>query len=45
MDAIPRIEPVSYTHLIAMFARLTGTELVTIGEDPTEADHQIFFMK
>ena len=30
---------------IAMFARLTGTELVTIGEDTTEADLQKFFMK
>lgn len=28
---------------IAMFARLTGTELVTIGEDTTEADLQKFF--
>ena len=25
---------------IAMFARLTGTELITIGEDTTEAYHQ-----
>ncbi len=30
---------------IAMFARLTGTELVTIGDDTTEADLQKFFMK
>lgn len=30
---------------IAMFARLTGTELITIGEDTTEADLQRFFMK
>ena len=30
---------------IAMFARLTGTELITIGEDTTEADLQKFFMK
>ena len=30
---------------IAMFARLTGTELVTIGEDTTEADLQKFFVK
>lgn len=29
---------------IAMFARLTGTELVTIGDDTTEADLQKFFM-
>ncbi|SKC08647.1 L-arabinose isomerase [Lachnospiraceae bacterium] len=29
---------------IAMFARLTGTELITIGEDTTEADLQKFFM-
>ena len=30
---------------IAMFARLTGTELVTIGDDTTDADLQKFFMK
>ncbi len=30
---------------IAMFARLTGTELVTIGDDTTEADLQKFFMR
>jgi L-arabinose isomerase len=30
---------------IAMFARLTGTELVTIGDDTTKADLQKFFMK
>ncbi|MEE3357861.1 MAG: L-arabinose isomerase, partial [Lachnospiraceae bacterium] len=30
---------------IAMFAKLTGTELITIGEDTTEADLQRFFMK
>ena len=30
---------------IAMFARLTGTELITIGEDTTEADLQKFFTK
>ena len=30
---------------IAMFARLTGTELVTIGDDTTEADLQKFFTK
>ncbi len=30
---------------IAMFARLTGTELITIGDDTTEADLQKFFMK
>lgn len=30
---------------IAMFARLTGTELITIGEDITEADLQRFYMK
>ena len=30
---------------IAMFARLTGTELITIGEDTSEADLQKFFMK
>ena len=30
---------------IAMFARLTGTELVTIGDDTTEADLNAFFMK
>ncbi len=29
---------------IAMFARLTRTELITIGEDTTEADLQKFFM-
>ncbi len=29
---------------IAMFARLTGTELVTIGDDTTEEDLQKFFM-
>ena len=29
---------------IAMFARLTQTELITIGEDTTEADLQKFFM-
>lgn len=29
---------------IAMFARLTGTELITIGDDTTEADLQKFFM-
>lgn len=28
---------------IAMFARLTGTELITIGDDTTEADLQKFF--
>ena len=30
---------------IAMFARLTGTELITIGDDTTKADLQKFFMK
>lgn len=30
---------------IAMFARLTGTELITIGDDTTEADLQKYFMK
>ena len=30
---------------IAMFARLTGTELITIGDDTTEADMQKFFMR
>ena len=30
---------------IAMFARLTGTELICIGDDTTEADLQKFFMK
>jgi len=30
---------------IAMFARLTKTELITIGEDTTEADLQRFFTK
>ncbi|MBQ6148364.1 MAG: L-arabinose isomerase [Mogibacterium sp.] len=30
---------------IAMFARLTGTELVAIGDDTTKADLQKFFMK
>jgi L-arabinose isomerase len=30
---------------IAMFARLTGTELITIGDDTTEADLRKFFMK
>lgn len=30
---------------IAMFARLTGTELVVIGDDTTKADLQKFFMK
>jgi len=30
---------------IAMFARLTGTELITIGDDTTEADLQKFFTK
>ncbi len=30
---------------IAMFARLTGTELIAIGDDTTEADLQKFFMK
>ncbi len=30
---------------IAMFARLTGTELITIGDDTTEADLQKFFIK
>ena len=30
---------------IAMFARLTGTELITIGDDTTEADLQRFFTK
>ena len=30
---------------IAMFARLTKTELITIGDDTTEADLQKFFMK
>jgi len=30
---------------IAMFARLTGTELITIGDDTTEADLQKFFAK
>ncbi|MEE3438235.1 MAG: L-arabinose isomerase, partial [Lachnospiraceae bacterium] len=30
---------------IAMFARLTGTELITIGDDTTEADLQKFFMR
>ena len=29
---------------IAMFARLTGTELITIGDDTTEADLQKFFL-
>ena len=29
---------------IAMFARLTGTELITIGDDTTEADLRKFFM-
>lgn len=29
---------------IAMFAKLTGTELITIGDDTTEADLQKFFM-
>jgi L-arabinose isomerase len=29
---------------IAMFAKLTNTELITIGEDTTEADLQKFFM-
>ena len=29
---------------IAMFARLTGTELICIGDDTTEADLQKFFM-
>ena len=29
---------------IAMFARLTGTELITIGDDTTETDLQKFFM-
>ena len=29
---------------IAMFARLTGTELITIGDDTTEEDLQKFFM-
>ena len=29
---------------IAMFARLTGTELVTIGDDTTQSDLQRFFM-
>ena len=29
---------------IAMFARLTGTELICIGDDTTEADLQRFFM-
>ncbi|MBR0399757.1 MAG: L-arabinose isomerase [Mogibacterium sp.] len=30
---------------IAMFARLTGTELVTIGDDTTKADLSKFYMK
>ena len=30
---------------IAMFARLTGTELITIGDDTTEPDLQRFFTK
>ncbi len=30
---------------IAMFARLTGTELICIGEDTTEADLQKFYMR
>ncbi|MBQ7371044.1 MAG: L-arabinose isomerase, partial [Blautia sp.] len=30
---------------IAMFARLTGTELITIGDETTEKDLQKFFMK
>lgn len=30
---------------IAMFARLTGTELIAIGDDTTEADLQKFFTK
>lgn len=30
---------------IAMFARLTGTELIVIGDDTTEADLQKFFTK
>ena len=30
---------------IAMFARLTGTELITIGDDTTKSDLQGFFMK
>jgi len=30
---------------IAMFARLTGTELITIGDDTTDADLQKFFTK
>lgn len=30
---------------IAMFARLTGTELILIGDDTTEADLQKFFMR
>ncbi len=30
---------------IAMFARLTGTELITIGDDTTEADLAKFYMK
>ncbi|MCR5789872.1 MAG: L-arabinose isomerase [Lachnospiraceae bacterium] len=30
---------------IAMFARLTNTELITIGDDTTETDLQKFFMK
>lgn len=30
---------------IAMFARLTGTEFIAIGDDTTEADLQKFFMK
>lgn len=30
---------------IAMFARLTGTELITIGDDTTEADLEKFYMK
>ena len=30
---------------IAMFARLTGTELITIGDDTTEADLQKLFMR
>ncbi|MBR7045226.1 MAG: L-arabinose isomerase [Lachnospiraceae bacterium] len=30
---------------IAIFARLTGTELITIGDDTTEADLQKFFMR
>ena len=30
---------------VAMFARLTGTELITIGDDTTEADLQRFFTR